>query len=172
MNKIITLSSFLFAALLFANGCKKTDKTEDKDLPLGCFTQSDTTIVARDSVTFTNCSTGWLAFIWNFGDGQTSIELSPSHTYTAAGTYTVTLSLTNSEGTTTKTATVVVEAPVNPFPGNYDVHHSCSNGTLDYSSTITATSDSTVTISSFGGIAGLTADATVSGHTITPPTLV
>ncbi len=46
--------------------------------------------------------TSWL---WNFGDGTTSTEQNPSHTYTSAGTYTVTLTVDNgtTENTETKT---------------------------------------------------------------------
>jgi chitodextrinase len=49
------------------------------------------------SVNFTDTSqhhpTSWL---WNFGDGQTSTQENPAHTYGAAGSYTVTLTVSNS----------------------------------------------------------------------------
>ncbi|MBE7553645.1 MAG: PKD domain-containing protein [Anaerolineales bacterium] len=43
------------------------------------------------TVTFANTSTGATSFRWSFGDGITSTLLSPTHTYTQAGVYTVTL---------------------------------------------------------------------------------
>ena len=44
------------------------------------------------AVPFTNASTGTVtSYLWSFGDGITSTLSSPSHTYTAAGSYTVTL---------------------------------------------------------------------------------
>lgn len=43
------------------------------------------------TVSFTNTSTGAAAYGWNFGDGGTSVLGNPSHTYTASGTYQVTL---------------------------------------------------------------------------------
>lgn len=46
---------------------------------------------------------------WNFGDGQTSTAANPSHTYAAAGTYSVSLSVTDNSGasnSTTKSVTV------------------------------------------------------------------
>ncbi len=53
-------------------------------------------------LTFTDLSTpnagalnGWA---WNFGDATTSTLQNPTHTYAAAGTYTVTLSVTNDKG--------------------------------------------------------------------------
>lgn len=44
---------------------------------------------------FTNTSDGGQQFIWNFGDGTTSTEVNPSHTF-AAGTYTITLTAIDS----------------------------------------------------------------------------
>lgn len=40
-------------------------------------------------------------YLWNFGDGQTSTEVSPTHTYANGGMYTVVLAATNSCGNST-----------------------------------------------------------------------
>ena len=50
---------------------------------------------------------------WSFGDGGTSTLQNPSHTYTAAGTYTVSLTATNAQGsdTATKTNYITVTEP-------------------------------------------------------------
>lgn len=45
---------------------------------------------------FTNTSTGASNYIWDFGDGETSTEFSPFHFYNNVGTYTVSLSVTDS----------------------------------------------------------------------------
>lgn len=42
-------------------------------------------------VTFTNTSTGAATYYWDFDDGNNSTSLSPSHTYSASGTYDVKL---------------------------------------------------------------------------------
>ena len=47
-----------------------------------------------------NNPTSWS---WNFGDGQTSTEQNPSHSYTSEGVYTVALTVKNAFGTDTKT---------------------------------------------------------------------
>ena len=51
-------------------------------------------------ITFTNTSTGTglLTYQWWFGDGVTSTQTNPIHSYTNSGSYTVTLITTNSEG--------------------------------------------------------------------------
>ncbi|MGE0636859.1 MAG: HYR domain-containing protein, partial [Bacteroidia bacterium] len=57
-------------------------------------------------VQFTNQSTNGTSYAWDFGDGSTSTEQNPVHTYAAGGTYTVTLVVTNACGTDTITWTI------------------------------------------------------------------
>ena len=45
---------------------------------------------------------------WNFGDGATSTEKNPKHTYLSAGNYTVNLTVSNLNGTDSKTAVIIV----------------------------------------------------------------
>ncbi|PVG80560.1 cell surface protein, partial [Nocardioides gansuensis] len=70
------------------------------------FTVSPASGTAPLSVTFTDTSTGSpTSWLWDFGDGTTSTAQNPSHTYTAAGTYTVSLRATNATGFDTATRT-------------------------------------------------------------------
>lgn len=48
------------------------------------------------------------SWAWDFGDGGTSTEQSPLHTYAADGTYTVSLTATNANGSDTETATDLI----------------------------------------------------------------
>ncbi|MEQ1895691.1 MAG: PKD domain-containing protein, partial [Planctomycetota bacterium] len=67
--------------------------------PLAEFTGTPTSGSAPLVVAFTNQSTGAIAtHAWSFGDGASSSLASPSHTYTAPGTYTVTLTETGPGG--------------------------------------------------------------------------
>ena len=80
--------------------------------PTASFTDTTSGLTA----TFTNTSTdsgGTIGtYAWTFGDGSTSAVASPSHTYAAAGTYSVTETVTDSvDGkTSSKTASVTVTA--------------------------------------------------------------
>ena len=53
-------------------------------------------------------------YLWDFGDGNTSTELNPSHLYQNIGTYNVTFTITDNEGNTstdTTTATITYGPP-------------------------------------------------------------
>ncbi|GAB4581344.1 MAG: hypothetical protein Fur0022_40910 [Anaerolineales bacterium] len=66
--------------------------------PLADFVSSSPDLLGTTTV-FTNASIGTdLTYLWNFGDGNTSTDPSPTHLYTALGTYTVTLTATNTLG--------------------------------------------------------------------------
>jgi PKD repeat protein len=65
-------------------------------------------------VRFQNFSTGDLIrYFWDFGDGGTSLEKSPSHTYDVEGQYTVKLNIitsTGAQGVATKNNYITVDA--------------------------------------------------------------
>jgi PKD repeat protein len=76
-------------------------------LPTAGFTPT----VNGATVNFSNTSTNANAYLWNFGDGNSSLASDPSHKYTTDGTYTVTLTATNICGSITTTQEVVVVTP-------------------------------------------------------------
>ncbi|WP_082092987.1 PKD domain-containing protein [Methanosarcina siciliae] len=156
-----------------AGGANYTEKP-------GCITAMDTLAPIADfngtptsgnvwlTVNFTdqsaNAPTSWL---WDFGDGATSTEQSPSHTYKTAGTYTVNLTATNAIGTnsTVKKDYITASAVSGPVwttksewslpyvglrvapsladldgDGDYDMLVGVSDGTVCYENTGTSSS--------------------------------
>lgn len=63
-------------------------------------------------VQFQNQSKNANHYLWNFGDGETSQEKEPVHTFIAEGTYTVLLSSKNELGSTHQTTKQIVVLPV------------------------------------------------------------
>jgi PKD repeat protein len=72
--------------------------------PVAGFTANATSGQSPLTVNFTDTSTAPSSSItgraWDFGDGSTSTQQNPSHTYTSPGVYTVSLVVTNAQGLT------------------------------------------------------------------------
>jgi PKD repeat protein len=72
--------------------------------PVADFSATPTSGSTPLTVQFTDASDGEITnWSWNFGDGSSSTEQNPSHTYTSAGTYTVALTVTGPGGSNTRT---------------------------------------------------------------------
>lgn len=66
-----------------------------------------------------NISESYDSILWDFGDSNTSAVEAPSHTYTNAGTYTVTVTVTSGTEITSNTAEVIIyEQPIANQPSN------------------------------------------------------
>ena len=69
------------------------------------------------TVSFTDGSSGLITdWEWDFDDGNTSMAQNPTHTYSAAGSYTVTLTVRGAEGSDSTTTTLTVQDPSNQAP--------------------------------------------------------
>ena len=92
------------------NGYNSTRKagyihvTQSPLAPVANFVGTPTSGNAPLTVSFTDSSTGTpTSWNWSFGDGGYSSEQNPVYTYAGAGSFTVSLTATNSAGSTTKT---------------------------------------------------------------------
>ncbi len=74
--------------------------------PVANFTFSGANNPAPCNVSFTNTSSNATSYQWDFGDGSSSTQQNPSHTYTAGGAYSVTLKAINEYGNHTITKIV------------------------------------------------------------------
>ena len=83
--------------------------------PVASFTSSCSFLVCSfDATATTALSTA--TYSWNFGDATTGSGKTTSRTYVAAGTYTVTLTVTDANGASTKTNSVTVAPAMNQAP--------------------------------------------------------
>jgi len=104
-----------------ANGCVTSDTiTINQRCPVADFNASG--IGCRPlTVSFTNNTLYADSYLWDFGDGATSLLKDPTHTYYDAGTYSVTLIAYGSGGQDTLTLLniiVVYELPIAAFVVN------------------------------------------------------
>ncbi|HEU4799749.1 MAG TPA: LpqB family beta-propeller domain-containing protein [Gemmatimonadales bacterium] len=102
-------------ALALAAGCGGTEPSNSP--PVAAFTAR----CGQLECAFENASTdedGTLAaYAWDFGDGGTSADSSPTHSYAApGGAFTVTVSVTDDDGAATITSRQVTVAPGDDLP--------------------------------------------------------
>lgn len=106
-----TLAFALIACLVIVNACKKDDDPAPAgDNPISSF-QLEVSADNFLEVTFSNFSQNATSYDWDFGDGNTSSEKDPVHTYAAAGDYTVELTAINAEGSHVSSKVVSLNDP-------------------------------------------------------------
>ena len=99
-TNLIILIVALAAAVNFSS-CKKDSDSNPQPF---VFYSVD---VDGATVTFTNKSEGAVSYEWDFGDGTTSTEESPVHTYPGKGKYVPTLYATSANGVKGEASTVL-----------------------------------------------------------------
>ena len=87
----------------------------------GPYTSAEGSPVSMSAAGSTDPDGDALSFSWNFGDGTSGTGVSPTHTYAQNGSYTVTLTVTDSHGlisaVTTSAAVSNVAPAIAPFAG-------------------------------------------------------
>ncbi|MET8252981.1 ThuA domain-containing protein [Micromonospora sp. NPDC005197] len=87
------------------SGIYRIDYTAGDRAPIAAASANPTSGPAPLTVAFSSAGSrdpdgGALTYAWTFGDGQTSTEANPTHTYATAGNYTAQLTVTNPKGRT------------------------------------------------------------------------
>jgi PKD repeat protein len=77
-----------------------------KDVPAVDFSQ----MVSGNQVNLTNTTANGTSYMWSFGDGNSSTEENPAHTFAENGNYSVQLTATNECGSKSVTKSVVITA--------------------------------------------------------------
>jgi PKD repeat protein len=105
MKTFKLLSLAVFVVFSFCTiSCKKSQSA-----PTAAFSFSPNPGKAGQSVQFNYTGNGASSYSWTFGDSSPSaIVENPNHTYNAAGTYNVTLTVSNSTGSASTSQTVTI----------------------------------------------------------------
>ncbi|MFB6258523.1 MAG: PKD domain-containing protein [Flavobacteriales bacterium] len=121
-----------------SGGCSDTltlnDTIDIHPLPQIGFTATDTSACSVPlSSSFSDTTSGAVAWSWEFGDGDSSSLQSPTHTYDSAGIYDVSLSVTDSNGcqnSVTDTGRIRIIEPVADF--TVDTSSGCQPLTVNF----------------------------------------
>jgi PKD repeat protein len=110
------------------NGCEKLSIIENAVVvfakPAADFSVSDTNSCPPFKLRFRNTTKYGVTYHWDFGDGTTSTDSSPVHTYTAEGIYSITLVAANAGGcgdSFTRKDYIVVKAPDMKYSGSKEI---------------------------------------------------
>ncbi|MCB0397489.1 MAG: gliding motility-associated C-terminal domain-containing protein, partial [Flavobacteriales bacterium] len=84
------------------NGCTTNDTATVGNIggPTSCFDADTTAGCSPLDVQFSNCSNGAVTYEWDFGDNSASTSGTPTHQFSAAGCYDITLVCTSANGCT------------------------------------------------------------------------
>ncbi|MBQ3710696.1 MAG: PKD domain-containing protein [Bacteroidales bacterium] len=138
-----------YTCTITLNGQTNSAPAEVQVYPKPTANFTATSVCKGENTQFTNSSTSNpsnqnMSYLWDFGDGQTSNQTSPSHPYAEAGNYTVTLTASCGNGTCTSTKTqnvIVYQTPVASatatnsvvqYGGTTQLHGSGGTGSFNY----------------------------------------
>ncbi|MEO7923166.1 MAG: PKD domain-containing protein [Chitinophagaceae bacterium] len=106
--KIFSLA--LSAILLFVVTACDKNETPSTGIKAN-FSVSGYEVPIPSTINFINTSTNATSYLWDFGDGSTSTQPSPVHTYNLDGTYQLRLTATGPSGTSNICKLVALAAP-------------------------------------------------------------
>jgi hypothetical protein len=136
--KIQTMRKLLLLVLVllsFITGCALESEPAFIPPPVADFVASPEEGTAPLKVAFSDLSTGDVTrWHWDFGDGQFSDESQPGHTYTAAGSYAVSLAVMGRGGSDVETKVEYIRAITGVISweeaGSYIGQHKAVEGTI------------------------------------------
>jgi PKD repeat protein len=119
--KVVTLTSSI-------PGCSNTTQQNITIEEAPTVTFSFNRVCNTQATTFTDLTTGnnLTSWSWDFGDGNTSTDQNPTHTYASAGEYSVALTVENDLGCSTSMTETVYSYPPPVVDFNYDLPCSSS----------------------------------------------
>ena len=133
--------------------------------PQAAFAASHISGITPLTVVFTNTSSSIIMdSLWTFGDGETSAQLNPTHTYTVPGVYTVTLKVSGPGGSDTITKTSFITA-YDAAQADFDAAPNSGKSPLTVTFTNTSSGDYSDILWDFGD--GITSMQTSDTHTHT-----
>ncbi len=107
-------------------------------VPTASFSALPSTACIGATTVFTNTSNGGasaLSYQWNFGDSTFSTLTSPTHTFTSAGTYNVTLLTTSANGFTSSASQQIIIQPIPTPTFVAPISSNCAPSSINFNNT-------------------------------------
>ncbi len=102
-----------FIAFLLLFGCHKSNSNRNTSGPVNaCFSVQNDSFYVGDTVRFTDCSSNADSTLYDFGDDTKSKAPNSSHVFSRRGTYSVSLTASNSTQSNTVSKTIIVRAAI------------------------------------------------------------
>jgi gliding motility-associated-like protein len=148
-----TAGSYTVIATVFnptSDGCGSNETIEFdftiSDLPAATFTKTDGCLGTPNVFTDTSDpkTSTIVSWNWDFGDGQTSVQQNPSHTYAQPGDYKVVLTVVNENGCSTTSAPQNVHISALPLASFTYTKPDCATQNITFTDQST-TAESTIT---------------------------
>ncbi len=92
--------------------------------PTADFRSDRQTVFANENITFEDASIAVTSWLWDFGDGNTSVQQNPTHMYEAPGAYNVSLTINGNDSYIKRRVAYinVLEKPGIPYQANFNEH--------------------------------------------------
>jgi PKD repeat protein len=101
--------TFVVKLTVVKDGCSKSCESSVTVMPVSdCIWTSNAPVCDGTPVQFTGPS-GMDSYLWELGDGSSSAEENPSHTYSSPGTYSINLTVSKGGGSKTCEGTVTIK---------------------------------------------------------------
>ena len=104
MTLELLFSQILVISVFFLSGCSKDSSPE----PSVSFSMDNTTARVGETITFTNASQYATSYEWDFGDGNSSTEENPTHSYSSYGVFSITLTANGDGGSGSATKSITI----------------------------------------------------------------
>ena len=145
-NKVtatVDVGSFHIAFGKFIGTLPITDIVIEPVLPIADFSSNVSKGYAPLSVQFTDPSKNATRWNWNFGDGANSTQRNPMHAYSTDSNYTVTITVSNVNGTAAKSSYIAVSNGANVPVAAFSAFLTSRNVSLNVSFTDKSTGSPT-----------------------------
>jgi PKD repeat protein len=165
LDEVAVYSRSLAASTIASHYALGSEEPPANTAPTARFTATtDALGVAVDGATSSDADGALTAYAWDFGDGATANGATATHTYAKAGTYPVTLTVTDEDGATHAVTQEVTVAPANQPPTALFTH-SASELTVTVDASASTDSDGTVATYAWDFGDGATATGATASHT-------